>query len=684
MLRSRLTQSAGRAVKLLTSSNQSRSRSSLLVVVGTSLAVGFVAGRVSADQTGVRNGQNQVERVLPSGLPRTCCDEDLTDAQRDLPKRLAQIVGQDRVVDGRKTDTQTSEYLTGARLGGGGRALAIVRPTMLRQVVKCLQAIVDADCVVVPQGANTGLTGGSVPRTGTDDKRPVVVISTRDLDTMFPIDNGRRMVCLAGVGLATLSRNLSDWFPDRESHSTLGSTFLNPTTAAGVAFGSGGTQLRKGPAYTDRALYLRVKQNKFGENIVEVVNTLGIKGIEDDDFPYQKGNVIDQLDLYQNDVRNGYSRAMASSSDSPNGRAPASDSSYADHVCTLDDSVSRYNADCKGTDCNRSEGKVMILATVHDTFPRPSRTRHFWMSFSDLDTAMAFRREVCLDNPTDLPISLEYLNRDSFDVIDQSGRVLGNLIRLVGASSPIVAQFWKLKLFIQSLPFEGADLWCDKILHNLNPLFPSVLSSEMMSAAKRMDHHVSMSVGEFGDGSMDRLLQRMRAFTSKHGRDRIAVVECNSSSEAASLTAFRFVAAPSFRTWCVGQGLQGISVDYALPKTGGTPPPIPADAGAMKRMRYAHFGCNVVHEDIAFRPGVDVHKAKLDLKHTVETVCGGRLPAEHGHGVEYVADDATKNRWKKMDPLNVMNPGVGGLSVGPKYDSEAKNEGVDTTDTSKQ
>ena len=32
----------------------------------------------------------------------------------------------------------------------------------------------------------------------------------------------------------------------RESHSILGSLFLNPTIAAGVAFGSGGTQMRKG------------------------------------------------------------------------------------------------------------------------------------------------------------------------------------------------------------------------------------------------------------------------------------------------------------------------------------------------------------------------------------------------------------------------------------------------------
>ena len=79
---------------------------------------------------------------------------------------------------------------------------------------------------------------------------------------------------------------------------------------------------------------------------------------------------------------------------------------------------------------------------------------------------------------------------------------------------------------------------------------------------------------------------------------------------------------------------------------------------------------NVVHEDIAFEPGVDAHAAKMDLKHAVEDM-GGRLPAEHGHGTEYVAPEATRQRWQAMDPLNVFNPGVGGLSVEKGYGRQA-------------
>ena len=81
----------------------------------------------------------------------------------------------------------------------------------------------------------------------------------------------------------------------------------------------------------------------------------------------------------------------------------------------------------------------------------------------------------------------------------------------------------------------------------------------------------------------------------------------------------------------------------------------------MVRCRYSHFGCNVVHEDVAWKAGVDVEERKMKIKKLVEKE-GGSLPAEHGHGTEYVAPPETRQRWMKMDPRNVLNPGVGGLS----------------------
>lgn len=62
-------------------------------------------------------------------------------------------------------------------------------------------------------------------------------------------------------------------------------------------------------------------------------------------------------------------------------------------------------------------------------------------------------------------------------------------------------------------------------------------------------------------------------------------------------------------------------------------------------------------------PKVDAHVAKMEYKKKGEHNYGGRLPAEHGHATEYHAPPEAQKRRKKMDTLNVINPGVGGLST---------------------
>jgi D-lactate dehydrogenase len=212
-----------------------------------SIAVGFATGR-SSFRTPEEDAR--VEQ-LPKGYPLACCGDhttsesshshstdctscempELSPEHQKLVKTLKRIVGLKNLLDGREETTETAAYLKGARMGKG-TALAIVRPNKLRQIQEIVQETVDAGCAVLVQGSNTGLTGGSTPREQTDG-RPTVVISMKHFDTAFPIDDGEKVVCLAGVGLASLKHFVTENFPDRESHSILGSTFLNPTTAAG-------------------------------------------------------------------------------------------------------------------------------------------------------------------------------------------------------------------------------------------------------------------------------------------------------------------------------------------------------------------------------------------------------------------------------------------------------------------
>ena len=439
----------------------------------------------------------------------------------------------------------------------------------------------------------------------------------------------------------------------------------------GVAYGSGGTQIRKGPSCTERALYLKVVPDKYGKHIVKVVNTLGIEDLdsEEGEFVAHKGwdGVIPKLDSYIEVVKNEADNTMKNSN-TTYGKHQSHDHNYKENLCKLDKNVSRFNADTKGLDCNRSEGKVLILATVHDTFQAPSRAKTYWLSFADLDTTIKFKTEVCLDNPEDLPTSCEYMDRDSFDVIDSAGRFMGHFIKFFGSASPVVSAGWDIKLKVEALNIRGASTLPDTVQYYANDFLPAVLPKKIMDMGRARDHHIATTIGDY-NGSLDRFEERFSKFREKY-QDKIDVHECTTASEKNGVTAFRFIAAAAFKTYCVGTGLQGFSVDYALPKNYNFSPRLPQSNQPVKRMRYSHFACNVVHEDLAYKQGVDTHAAKMELKHVVDGVCKGRLPAEHGHGTEYKAPPDTQKRWMKMDPLNVMNPGVGGLSTRYRYEKE--------------
>jgi D-lactate dehydrogenase (quinone) len=460
-----------------------------------------------------------------------------------------------------------------------------------------------------------------------------------------------------------------------------------------VAFGSGGTQCRKGPAYTERALYLKITENKWQQRIVQVVNTLDVDGLEDREERLRQNyrpvmdSVPYRLDTFGKYIKMG-DHDMYYTTDGS--QRAASDTNYAHRLTQLSDTaVNRSNADTHGPDCCRCEGKVIVLATVHDTFPMPQSTKTFWVSFNSLTTAQQFREHVALDNAEDVPITLEYLNKDAYDVIDESGRFMANCTYWTGLTSPLLRQMWNAKSYIEA----SRPGLIDRALHYFNGYLPSVLPRPIQQMANEYEHHAIVTIGEYGNGEMERFLKRMDKFiidtdnasapsaapvgsspseTTKDPttrRSNIKIYECQTPAESSSLSAVRFVAAPAFRTWCVAHDVSGFSVDYALPSKSRSIPNVPIQP--LKRMRYSHFACNVVHEDIAYPiSDEDIDDIKHVFKAAVEADCGGRLPAEHGHGTEYVAPPATQERWRNMDPLNVLNPGIGGLARGFRYKEE--------------
>src|SRR6185312_13819647 len=102
--------------------------------------------------------------------------------------------------------------------------------------------------------ANTGLTGGSTPAGG-DYDRDLVIINTLLMAKILVIDEGRQVICLPGATLCQLEKVLEPY--DREPHSVIGSSCIGASVIGGICNNSGGALVRRGPAYTEMALFAR-------------------------------------------------------------------------------------------------------------------------------------------------------------------------------------------------------------------------------------------------------------------------------------------------------------------------------------------------------------------------------------------------------------------------------------------
>jgi FAD/FMN-containing dehydrogenase len=118
----------------------------------------------------------------------------------DLVARLTEIVGPSHCLA--DPDLRAS-YETDWTRRWSGEALAVVRPGSTEDVAAVLRACADAGVGVVPQGGNTGLVGGSVPRTGD------VVLSTRRLNGIDDLDADAGEVTVgAGATLASVQEHV--------------------------------------------------------------------------------------------------------------------------------------------------------------------------------------------------------------------------------------------------------------------------------------------------------------------------------------------------------------------------------------------------------------------------------------------------------------------------------------------
>lgn len=557
-----------------------------------------------------------------------------------LMERLRTIVGRRHLLTGRR---QTYRFRTGYRFGGGDAA-AVVRPGSLIEQWRVLQACAAAGVAIIMQAANTGLTGGSTPD-GDDYGRDVVIINTTRMTAIHLLDSGRQIVCLPGATLYRLEQMLRPL--GREPHSIIGSSCIGASVMGGVCNNSGGSLVQRGPAYTELALYARLDEG----GALSLVNHLGIALGDDPETILDR---VERGDFTDVDVV-----------DDPERRA--SDRDYASHVRDIDAATpARFNADERNLfEASGSAGKLAVFAVRLDSFVSDGEVGAFYIGTNDPGLLTDLRRDMLRDFAT-LPVAAEYMHRTAFDIAARYGKDMFLAIRWLGTDRLPRLFAFKSRLdgWLSAIGLGRRGL-SDRWLNRLAALWPQHLPSRLLDWRDRYEHHLMIKMAGIGIDEA-RTYLRARLKDSDGG-----FFECT-PDEADKAFLHRFAvagAAVRYREVHRRAVEDIVALDIALPRNERDwfeQLPQGLDEDVLHSLYYGHFFCHVFHQDYVVRKGTDVHALEHRLL-ALQDARGAEYPAEHNVGHLYPAKPALAQFYRKLDPANRMNPGIGQMSKAPGY-----------------
>lgn len=532
---------------------------------------------------------------------------------------------------------QTARYRKGFR-SGEGEALAVVFPGTLLELWRVLQTLVSADAIILMQAANTGLTEGSTP-SGNDYDRPVVIISTRRLDKLQLIDDGKQVLAFPGSTLYQLEKTLKPL--NREPHSVIGSSCIGASVLGGVCNNSGGSLIKRGPAYSEMALFAQVDE----QGKLKLVNHLGI------DLGASPEEMLGRLDDERwraEDVQH-------------DGRH-ASDPDYADRVRHVDaDTPARFNADARRLfEASGCAGKLAVFAVRLDTFPSEPQQQVFYIGTNDPAVLSDIRRHI-LAHFTHLPVAGEYMHRDIYDIAEVYGKDTFLMIDKLGTDK--MPLFFTLKgrvdAWLAKLSFVKPHL-TDRLLQRVSALFPAHLPKRMKQYRDKYAHHLLLKMSGAG---VDEARDYLKEYFREGGG---AFFECE-GKEGAHAFLHRFAAAGAavrYHAVHADEVEDILALDIALRRNDRDwfetlPPEITQSLS--HRLYYGHFFCHVFHQDYIVKKGVDAHALKEQMLALLEAR-GAEYPAEHNVGHLYRAKPQLAEFYRRLDPTNTFNPGIGKTS----------------------
>jgi len=521
---------------------------------------------------------------------------------------------------------------------GGGDAVAVIKPGTLLEIWKVLQICVKHDIIVIMQAANTGLTGGSTPF-GNDYDRPIVIINTLRVNSIQLINNGNQILALAGSSLYDLENKLKPL--EKEPHSVIGSTSIGASIVGGVCNNSGGSLVHRGPAYTEFALYAKV--NKDGK--LELINELDIN------LGSNPEEILVNLE------NNNYT-----SSDILKSKKLGSDDKYSEIVRGIDENTAaRFNADNRLLySASGSAGKIAVFALRLDTYKAPKKSKVFYVGSNNQDDFWKIRREI-LRNFNQLPRLGDYMHRDCYDAAKKYSKDTFIVIEKLGTNFlPSLFEFKRIVDIIAEKIKFLPEKFSDKLMQFLCNFWPNHLPKKMEAFRDQFEHHWIIEMTD--DGINEAEIYFKDFFKDKKGDFFI----CN-SNEGKKAMLHRYVSASAIgRYQALNKKNIGemMSLDIAFPRNEKnwleTLPEYINDKLELK-FYYGHLFCHVFHHNYILKKGVDAKKLKKELLEIYDRR-GAEYPAEHNVGHEYKAIPLLVEFYKKLDPTNFFNPGIGQTS----------------------
>ncbi len=551
-----------------------------------------------------------------------------------LVKDLKVIVGNKYII----IDEWNKETFCKGWRYGEGKALAVAKPGTLLEIWKILKICVDNDIIIIMQAANTGLTGGSTPY-GNNYDRPIIIINTMRISDIHIINEGKQIIGLSGSTLYDLEKKLEPL--EREPHSIIGSTSIGASIIGGVCNNSGGSLVERGPAYTELALYARV--NSKGK--LELINDLEIN-----------------LGSKPEEILNNLQNRNYNKSDIVNSNKLASDNKYSEIVREINSKTpARFNSDDRLLyGASGSSGKIVVFAVRLDTYPTPKQNKVFYVGCNNPDIFWKLRRDILSKFKT-LPKLGDYLHRNCYDAAKKYSKDTFVVIEKLGTKFLPTLFELKRKVDLLSKKFKFLpDKLSDKLMQFLSNFWPNHLPKRMEQFRNKYEHHWIIEMSD--EGIDEAKLYFEKFFKDNEG----GFFECT-KKEGKKALLHRFVAASAFgRFHAIHKKNLGeeLSLDVAFPrneKDWFEKLPSEIDDLLEIKLYYGHLFCHVLHQNYILKKGVDAETLKKKLLKIFNNR-GAEYPAEHNVGHEYYAKTSLLNFYKKLDPTNSFNPGVGRTS----------------------